>query len=579
MSWVVANMAPLMFAALAVFLLSGVPVAFALAACGLSFGLLGIQLGVLPPELMQALPLRLFGIVSNETLLAIPFFAFMGLVLQRSGMAEDLLETVGQVFGPARGGLALAVVLVGALLAATTGVVAASVISMGLISLPIMLRNGYNRRVACGVITASGSLAQAVPPSLVLIVMADQLGRSVGEMYAGALLPAGLTILGYLVLVMLLALLRPRWLPALPPEARVYREPGGASGHRSLMVLLAISAVAGWALLQAYPALLRAVGRDFPPPADERVMVALAGGVLTAFVLALLDAALRLHWLSVLARRVAFVLIPPLILIFLVLGTIFLGVATPTEGGALGATGALVLAAARRRLSLAEAAQALLATTKLACFVMFVLIGATVFSLSFQAVDGPVWVEHLFDEIPGGATGFLIFVTVLVFVLGFFLDFFEIAFILLPLLAPIATKLGIDLIWFGVLVGINLQTSFMTPPFGFSLFYLRSVAPAGDHVDAVTGRTIGGVSTADIYLGALPFVAVQVLMMGLIIAFPALVLGDAAGRPKAMDRPAIEQQLRDMDRRPGQPDDAVDPMQMLLDSLEQPPAQPPAQPR
>jgi TRAP-type mannitol/chloroaromatic compound transport system permease large subunit len=565
-SWVVANMAPLMFATLAVFLLSGVPVAFALAACGLSFGLLGIQLGVLPPELMQALPLRLFGIASNETLLAIPFFAFMGLVLQRSGMAEDLLETVGQVFGPVRGGLALAVVLVGALLAATTGVVAASVISMGLISLPIMLRYGYNRRVACGVITASGSLAQVVPPSLVLIVMADQLGRSVGEMYAGALLPAGLTIVLYVALVMVLALLRPRWLPALPPEARVYREPGGTSGHRSLLVLLAISVVAGWALLQAYPALLRSVGRDFAPPADERVMVALAGGVLTAFVLALLDAGLRLRWLSVLARRVAFVLIPPLILIFLVLGTIFLGVATPTEGGALGATGALVLAAARRRLSLAEAAQALLATTKLACFVMFVLIGATVFSLSFQAVDGPVWVEHLFDEIPGGAMGFL---TVLVFVLGFFLDFFEIAFILLPLLAPIATKLGIDLIWFGVLVGINLQTSFMTPPFGFSLFYLRSVAPAEDHADAVTGQPIRRVSTGDIYLGALPFVAVQVLMMGLIIAFPALVLGDGADKAKAMDRSAIEQQLRDMGRRPGQRDEPVDPMQMLLDSLEQ----------
>jgi TRAP-type mannitol/chloroaromatic compound transport system permease large subunit len=569
MNWVVANMAPLMFASLAVFLLSGVPVAFALAACGLSFGLLGIQLGVLPPELMQALPLRLFGIASNETLLAIPFFAFMGLVLQRSGMAEDLLETVGQVFGPVRGGLALAVVLVGALLAATTGVVAASVISMGLISLPIMLRYGYNRRVACGVITASGSLAQVVPPSLVLIVMADQLGRSVGEMYAGALLPAGLTIVLYVALVMVLALLRPRWLPALPPAARVYREPGGTSGHRSLLVLLAISVVAGWALLQAYPIVLRAVGRDFAPPADERVMVALAGAVLTAFVLALLDAALRLHWLSVLARRVAFVLIPPLILIFLVLGTIFLGVATPTEGGALGATGALVLAAARRRLSLAEAAQALLATTKLACFVMFVLIGATVFSLSFQAVEGPVWVEHLFDEIPGGAMGFLIFVTVLVFVLGFFLDFFEIAFILLPLLAPIATKLGIDLIWFGVLVGINLQTSFMTPPFGFSLFYLRSVAPAQDHADVVTGQPIKRVSTGDIYLGALPFVAVQVLMMGLIIAFPALVLGDAAGKGQAIDRPAIDQQLRDMGRRPGQSDEPVDPMQMLLDSLEQ----------
>ena len=568
MTWVVANLAPLMFAALALFLLTGVPVAFALAACGLSFGLIGIELGVLPPQLLQALPLRLIGIIANETLLAIPFFTFMGLVLQRSGMAEDLLQTVGEVFGSVRGGLAIAVVLVGALLAATTGVVAASVISMGLISLPIMLRYGYRPSLACGVITASGSLAQVVPPSLVLIVMADQLGRSVGDMYRGALLPAALLIGVFLLLLVLLALLRPRWLPALPPQARAMAEPNGASGHRSLVVLAVFSAAGGWAVLQAYPSLLAAVDRSAPAPADELVMVALAGSVGTAFLLALADRVLRLHALSALARRVAFVLVPPLILIFLVLGTIFLGVATPTEGGALGAAGALVLAALRRRLPWREAARALLATTKLSCFVLFVLIGATVFSLSFQAVDGGVWVEHLFDRLPGGALGFLIFVTVLVFLLGFFLDFFEIAFILLPLLAPIATKLGIDLIWFGVLVGINLQTSFMTPPFGFSLFYLRSVAPADAYTDRVTGRTIPGVRIADIYLGALPFVAVQVAVMALVIAFPALVLGEAAG-PAALDRKAVESQLYDMGQPEPPSEGAQDPMQMLLESMKQ----------
>ena len=287
-------------------------------------------------------------------------------------------------------------------------------------------------------------------------------------------------------------------------------------------------------------------------------MVGLAGGVFVAFLLALVDAVLRLRWLSALARRVAFVLIPPLILIFLVLGTIFLGVATPTEGGALGAVGALVLAGARRRLTLRETGQALLSTTKLACFVMFVLIGATVFSFTFQAVDGSIWVEDLLGQLPGGATGFLIFVTVLVFLLGFFLDFFEIAFILLPLLGPIAAKLGIDLIWFGVLVGINLQTSFLTPPFGFALFYLRSVAPNEDHADAVTGKMTRRVTTADIYLGSLPFVAMQVLVMGLIIAFPVLVLGEAASKPKD-NKAFIERELREMKAAPKSPDAAAGP--------------------
>lgn len=546
-AWIMLNMAPIMFGCLALFLVSGVPVAFALASCGLVFGFIGIELGMLPPSLMQALPLRMLGIMSNETLLAIPFFTFMGLVLQRSGMAEDLLETVGQVFGRMRGGLALAVVVVGSLLAATTGVVAASIIAMGLISMPIMLRYGYDRRLASGVITAAGSLAQVVPPSLVLIVMADQLGRSVGEMYAGALLPALMLIGAYAALVIIMALVFPKMLPALPPEALVYKEPDGASGSRSLLVLTALSGVAGWLALHFYPRVLEAIDRNVDAPKDELVMVALAGGVLFAFVAALADTLLRTRWLSQLARRVAFVLIPPLLLIFLVLGTIFLGIATPTEGGAMGAVGALILAVARRRLDINQTVDALLATTKLATFVLFILLGATVFSLTFQAVDGNVWVEHLFDKLPGGSTGFLIAVTAMVFVLGFFLDFFEIAFILLPLLAPIANKLGIDLIWFGVLIGINLQTSFLTPPFGFALFYLRSVAPSEDYVDAETGQKLARVTTGQIYAGALPFIAVQVVLLGLIIAYPQLVIGDRAHAAKVkLKQGVISEQMLEM---------------------------------
>ncbi|MDH4061049.1 MAG: TRAP transporter large permease subunit, partial [Aquincola sp.] len=410
-AWVSANLPPLMFAALTLFLLSGVPVAFGLAACGLTFAFIGIELGLLSPALLQALPLRLFGIMGNETLLAIPFFTFMGLLLEKSGLAEDLLETVGQVFGPLRGGLALAVVLVGALLAATTGVVAASVISMGLISLPVMLRYGYHKRLAAGVIAAAGSLAQVVPPSLVLIVMADQLGRSVGDMYTAALVPAGMLIGLQVLLVVVLAVLAPRWLPALPPEARAEREASGASGLRSLALLALVSALASWSFVSYYPSWLQRIGRSSAPPPDEMAMVALGAAVGAAFLLSVVDRLLRLNLLSNLARRVAFVLIPPLILIFLVLGTIFLGVATPTEGGAMGAVGALVLALSRRRIDHRQIAHTLLATVKLSTFVMFILIGSTVFSLTFQGIGGQVWVEHLFNHLPGGPTGFLVFVT------------------------------------------------------------------------------------------------------------------------------------------------------------------------
>jgi len=522
-AFISANMAPIMFAGLFLFLLIGFPVAFSLAACGLFFGFVGIELGLLPASLMQALPLRIFGILSNDTLLAIPFFTFMGLILERSGMAEDLLDTIGQLFGPIRGGLAIAVVLVGAMLAATTGVVAASVISMGLISLPIMLRYGYDRRLAGGVIAASGTLAQIIPPSLVLIVLADQLGRSVGDLYKGAFIPGFVLTLMYIGWVVAVTLWKPERAPALPPEARTIREPDGTPGLRSLGVLFVISVAA---------ALLFARSRPDTTPTDELIVVSMCVGVGTAFVLSVLNRLLKLKLLSQMAERVTFVLIPPLALIFLVLGTIFLGIATPTEGGAMGAVGALVMAISRRRLNLHLMKQAMDTTTKLSCFVLFILIGATVFSLSFQAVDGHKWVEHLLAGLPGGQLGFLIVVNILVFLLAFFLDFFELAFIVVPLLAPVADKLGIDLVWFGVLLAVNMQTSFMHPPFGFALFYLRSVAPTEDYTDRVTKRPIARVTTGQIYWGAVPFVVIQIVMVGMIIAFPNLVSGGLGTKAK-----------------------------------------------
>ncbi len=562
MTWLAAHLAPLMFAGLVLLLLTGVPVVFALMTCGLAFALAGIALDVMPAALMGALSLRVFGIVSSELLLAIPFFTFMGLVLQRSGMAEDLLDTVGQVFGPVHGGLALAVVAVGALLGATTGVVAASVISMGLISLPAMLSNGYNPRIACGVIVSSGSLALVVPPSLVLIVVAEQLGTSVGDMYAAALVPAALLTGLSFLLVGLLAAWHPEWLPPLPAQRRTPVQADGSAGYRSLLVLVVLSAASGTVLVGAYPALLQTIGREFAPPADEVFMVGFGGAALSAFVLSLLDAGLRLHWLSPLSRGFAFVLLPPLLLIFLVLGTVYLGVATPTEAGSLGALGAVVLALARRRLTRRHFAQALLETSKLSCMVMFVLIGATAFSLSFQALDGRPWVEQLFADLPGGATGFLVVVTALIFFLGLFLDFFEIAFVLLPLLAPVAQGLGIDLVWFGILVGVNLQASVMTPPFGASLFFLRGVAPRSPTIDRHSGRLVPGIRTHDIYIGVLPFVGVQLLVLGLLIAWPELVLRDKPAAP--MDPAEIERALEGL-----APSDTeqVDPVQRLMETL------------
>ncbi len=526
MEFLAANMAPIMFAALVVFLLLGYPVAFSLAANGIFFGLIGIKLGLLEPSLFQALPERLWGVMSNDTLLAVPFFTFMGLILERSGMAEDLLDTIGQLFGPVRGGLAFAVIFVGALLAATTGVVAASVISMGLISLPIMLRYGYDRRFATGVIAASGTLAQIIPPSLVLIIMADQLGRSVGDMYAGAFIP-GIALAGlYAAYAAGVALVKPAWAPALPLAARRLREPDGTTGSISVAVIVVLAVVAAVVFDHYYYV------PKYPEAAlDERLVVAAGAGAALAFAAALVNRYARLGLLSKLAEQVVLVLIPPLALIFLVLGTIFLGWATPTEGGAMGATGALVMAIARQRLTLKLTRQAMESTAKLSTFVVFILIGARVFSLTFYGVNGHVWVEHLLTSLPGGQLGFLIVVNLIIFFLAFFLDFFELSFIVIPLLGPAADKLGIDLIWFGVLLGVNMQTSFMHPPFGFALFYLRSVAPVHPYVDKLTGRQTAPVTTGQIYWGAIPFVLIQLVMVALLIAFPQMSLVYKSGAP------------------------------------------------
>jgi tripartite ATP-independent transporter DctM subunit len=520
-------MAPLMFAGLVIFMVIGFPVAFSLAAVGLFFGFLAIEHGYFDFVFMQALPERVFGIVSNDTLLAIPFFTLMGAILERCGLAEDLLDGLGQLFGPVRGGLGYAVIVVGAILGAITGTVAASVIAMGLISLPVMMRYGYNMRFATGVIAASGTITQLIPPSLVLIVLADVLGRSVGDMYAGAWGPSMVQVLLFCAYVALVSIFKPEWVPGIPIESRTLH---------------------GWPLI----------------------------------------------------RKCLWGVVPSLVLIFLVLGTIYMGLATPTEAGAMGTVGAIglavvhhprfsrfariagwigaaalaliaVLALASRPLFdqlrvplfmvfyaglailLAEAIrigelrkliwQASQNTMRITAMVIFILVGSTIFVLVFRGVDGDPFIEHLLGGLPGGALGFLIFVNLFVFFLAFFLDFFEIAFIIVPLLAPVAHKLGIDLIWFGVLLCVNMQTSFMHPPFGFALFYLRGIAPKS-------------IKSSEIYWGAIPWVVLQLIMVAIVIAFPQLVTA-FLDKPLSVDPNTIQIEIQQVEpsETPGADDD------------------------
>ena len=441
LGWVIsfdpsAVLAPGMFLALIVALLSGFPVAFCLGGIGVIFALLGMLSGEIDPQFVTALPQRILGIMANFTLLAIPAFVFMGSMLESSGIAERLLETMGRLLGRLRGGLALAVVLVGSLLAATTGVVAATVTTMGLISLPAMLRAGYDKSLATGVIVASGTLGQIIPPSIVLVVLGDQLGISVGDLFIGALLPGLLMSAVFAIYVLVISALKPELAPELKPEL--------TDSGRPLQLVRSV--------------------------------------------------------------------LPPIALIVAVLGSIFFGIATPTEAGVIGAVGAMVLAAFNGGFSRQQLSNVCESTMRTTAMVMAILMGSTAFSLVFRGVGGDQLISELLLNLPGGRVGFLVFSMLIIFLLGFFIDFFEIAFIAVPLLLPAARQLlGPEaLVWFGVMIGANLQTSFLTPPFGFALFYLRGVAP-------------GEVSTRDIYRGALPFVGLQVAVLALIIAVPGMV--------------------------------------------------------
>jgi TRAP-type mannitol/chloroaromatic compound transport system permease large subunit len=499
------NLAPLMFFVVMALLLLGYPVAFTLAAGGLVFFGIGVLFDTLTPDIislswtmLRAQPDRIFGIISNDTLLAVPFFTLMGALFEKTGIAEDLLDAVARLFGPVRGGLCFAVLIVGAIMGATTGVVSASVMTMGLIALPIMIRSGYNDRIAAGTVTAAGTLSQIVPPSLVLIVMADQIGKPVGDMYRAALLPSVMMIGMYAVFIAAVAFFVPR---AMPPMkgAQVSRRDYGSLG-----ALIAVGIVTG---MIVYPAT-----SSFTNDA-ARMMCAIAAGAV-ALVAAV-------PWMgrhcTVLARQTVFAMVPTLGLIFSVLGTIFLGIATPTESGSMGAVGAMLLALARGRLGGDALKDALRRTAQLTIFVYFILIGARLFSLTFYGLDGDTWLHGLLSQLPGERMGFIIFSMLLIFILGCFLDFFEIAFIVVPLLLPTAVALDVDLLWFGILISINLQTSFLTAPFGFALFYLRSVAP-------VPGPGVRGIKTGDIYLGPLPYIVINVGVIAVLLCFPHLLV-------------------------------------------------------
>jgi tripartite ATP-independent transporter DctM subunit len=501
-------MAPLMFGGLVIFMLIGYPVSFSLAAVGLFFGFIAIDEGFFDFSLMQALPERIFGILSNDTLLAIPFFTLMGAILERCGLAEDLLDGLGQLFGPVRGGLGYAVIVVGAILGAITGTVAASVIAMGLISLPVMARYGYDMKYATGVIAASGTITQLIPPSLVLIVLADQLGRSVGDMYLGAWGPSLIQVLLFCGYTLGVSFLKPEWVPGIPAASRTMT--GWPLVKRCL-----------WGIVPSLVLIFLVLGTIFlglATPTEGGAM-----GMVGAIVLAVLHRPeFSRHgkiaaWIALIALMIitvpAFVVwqdewMPqtlvaraqgvldhiraPLFVVF------YAGLALiMSEAVRIGELRGLIRQASQ-------------STMRLTAMVIFILIGSTIFTLVFRGVDGDLWIEHMLLNLPGGKVGFLVFVNIFVFFLAFFLDFFEIAFIIIPLLAPVATKLGIDLIWFGVLLCVNMQTSFMHPPFGFALFYLRGIAPKE-------------VKSSQIYWGAIPWVVLQLIMVAIVIAWPGLV--------------------------------------------------------
>ncbi len=427
----------IMFATAVVFLASGYPVSFSLGGTAIVFGIVGLSLDLLRINLFGGLPNRIFGTMNNFVLLAIPYFVFMGAMLEQSGLAEDLLETMGLLFGPIRGGLAISVIFVGTLLAATTGVVAATVVAMTLISLPVMLRYGYDKGLAAGAICASGTLGQIIPPSVVLVVLGSQLGVSLGDLFIGSLIPGIMLSGSFAIYAGVIAFLRPQMAPALPLEMRT---------------------VHGWAL----------------------------------------------------AARVGKVMVPPMVLIMAVLGSIFFGVASATEAGAVGALGATLLAWVSGKLDRGVIRRVADSTMRVTSMVIFILIGSTAFSLVFRGIGGDTLVTDIFTSLPGGQWGFLLASMLLVFILGFFIDFFEIAFIVIPLFVPAALALDIDLIWYGVILGANLQTSFLTPPFGFSLFFLRGVAPPE-------------VKISDVYRGVVPFIIIQVFILFLIVRFPIFV--------------------------------------------------------
>ena len=417
-----------------VVLLLGYPVAFTLGAVALLFG--GVFLGL---DFFALLPLRIWGVMTNFTLLAVPLFVFMGVILEKSGLAEELLITMGQLFGKLRGGMGVSIVIVGALLAATTGVVGATVVTMAVIALPVMLKHGYQPQLATGTIAAAGTLGQIIPPSIILVLLGDVIGVPVGRLFMGAFMPGMVLIVLFIIYVLVLAKLKPSYAPSLD------------------------------------------LASDNAEDSGE------------------------------LGAKVVKSLIPPLLLIIAVLGSIFFGVASPTESAAVGALGAIVLALAHKKLSLENLQQAMRGTTRMTSMVFLILIGATAFGLVFRGMGGDVLVKEIMTSLPGGEWGFLLVSMLLIFVLGFFLDFIEICFIVVPILAPIAEFLHVDLLWFAVLIAMNLQTSFLTPPFGFSLFYLKAAAPPD-------------INMRHIYGGILPFVVIQVVALAVILAFPSVAL-------------------------------------------------------